>query len=123
MNQEPEATGEKPDKDARTWGMICHLMALSGYVIPFGNIIGPLIIWAIKKDEYAFVDDQGKEAMNFQLTLTIAFLACVPLVILLIGIPLMVALGIFALVMIVIAAIKANEGVRYRYPLSIKFFK
>ena len=89
MNQEIEAT--EPDKDARTWGMICHLMSLSGYLIPFGNIIGPLIIWAVKKDEYPFVDDQGKEAMNFQLTLTIVFLVCVPLVFLLIGIPLMVA--------------------------------
>lgn len=122
MNQELEAQ-DKPDKDARMWGMICHLMGLSGYVIPFGNIIGPLIIWAIKKDEYPFVDDQGKEAMNFQLTLTIVFLACFPLLFILIGVPLMLALGIYALVAIVIAAIKANDGIRYRYPYSIKFLK
>jgi uncharacterized Tic20 family protein len=123
MNQELETAGEKPDKDARTWAMICHLMGLSGYVIPFGNILGPLIIWAIKKDDHPFVDDQGREAMNFQLTLTIVFLACVPLVFILIGIPLMIALGIFALVVIIVAAIKANDGIPYRYPLSIKFFK
>ena len=122
MNQELEAQ-DKPDKDARMWGMICHLMGLSGYVIPFGNIIGPLIIWAIKKDEYPFVDDQGKEAMNFQLTLTIVFLACFPLLFILICVPLMLALGIYALVAIVIAAIKANDGIRYRYPYSIKFLK
>lgn len=117
-----ESTPEKPDKDARTWGMICHLMALCGYVIPFGHILGPLIIWAVKKDEYEFVNDQGREAINFQLTMTIAVIIAMILIIIVIGIPLLVVLAIFDLVMIVVAAIKANDGVRYRYPLTIRFF-
>ena len=119
--QQPVA--QTPDKDARNWAMITHLMALSGYVIPLGNVIGPLIIWAIKKDEYAFVDEQGKEAINFQLTMLIAFVISCILIFLLIGIPLLIALGIYDLVMIIIAAIKANDGVAYRYPFAIRFFK
>ena len=87
-----ETTPERPDKDARTWGMICHLMALCGYVIPFGHILGPLIIWAIKKDEHEFVNDQGREAINFQLTMTIAVIIAMILIIIVIGIPLLVVL-------------------------------
>jgi len=122
MNQEIETSGNI-DKDARTWAMICHLMALSGYVLPFGNILGPLIVWAIKKDEHPFVDDQGKEAINFQLTMTLAFIVACLLIFVLIGVPLLVALAIFDLVMIVVAAVKANDGNRYRYPATIRFFK
>ena len=67
MIQEVENSDNSPGKDARNWGMTCHLSALSGYFIPLGNLLGPLIIWAIKKDEFTFVDQQGKEAINFQL--------------------------------------------------------
>jgi len=55
-------------KDDRTWAMLCHLSGLAGYVVPFGNIFGPLIIWLIKRDQSWFVDDQGKEALNFQIS-------------------------------------------------------
>jgi uncharacterized Tic20 family protein len=122
MNQELETATQTPDKDARTWAMICHLMALCGYVIPFGNILGPLIVWAIKKDEHEFINDQGKEAINFQLTILIAFIIACLLIFVIIGIPLLVLIGVFDLVMIVVASIMANDGVRYRYPLTIRFF-
>ena len=118
----PETPPETPDKDARTMAMLCHLLALSTFIgIPFGNIIGPLIIWAIKKDEHPFVDDQGKESLNFQITMTIVAIVAFILVFLFIGIPLLIALAIFVLVMVIVAAIKANEGVAYRYPLTIRF--
>ena len=123
MNQEVENNDTGPDKDARNWAMICHLSALSGYFIPFGNILGPLIVWAIKKDEFAFVDVQGKEAINFQLSMTIALVVSIILCFVLIGIFLLVPLMIYALVMIVIAAIKTNDGVDYRYPHAIRFLK
>lgn len=124
MNQEIEVAEEKPDKDARTWGMVCHLVALAGCIIPpFGYILGPLVVWAIKKDDHPFINDQGKEAMNFQLTMTIAIVVCIPLMFLLIGIPLMFIIGIFDLVMIIIASVKANEGVYYRYPVAIRLIK
>ncbi|MEX2525104.1 MAG: DUF4870 domain-containing protein [Gammaproteobacteria bacterium] len=124
MNQEiEESTSETIDKDARTWAMITHLVALAGFVLPFGNILGPLVIWSIKKDEHAFVNEQGKEAINFQLTMTIAFIVAFILVFVVIGIPLLVVLCIFTLIMIVVAAVKTNDGTHFRYPVTIRFFK
>lgn len=124
MNQEiEESTSGAADKDARTWAMITHLMGLAGFVLPFGNILGPMVIWAIKKDEHAFVNEQGKEAINFQLTMTLAFIVAFILIFVVIGIPLLVVLCIFTLIMIVVAAVKANDGVHFRYPVTIRFFK
>src|SRR5262245_54589856 len=68
----PDSPGGQPSKDERTWAMASHLSTLAGYlVVPFGNIIAPLVIWLIKKDTMPFVDDQAKEALNFQITLSI----------------------------------------------------
>ena len=123
MNDEiTETTEGIPDKDARTWAMICHLIAFSGYVVPFGNLLGPLIVWAIKKDEHPFINDQGKEAINFQLTITIVIIVSLILTLLLIGFLLLAIVCVYSIVMIVIAAIKANEGETYRYPYTIRFF-
>jgi uncharacterized Tic20 family protein len=108
-------------KDERTWAMLCHLSTLAGFVIPFGNIAGPLVIWMIKKDEFPLVDDQGKEALNFQISMTIYVIASIILIFLLVGIPLLIGLGLFDLIVTVIAAINANDGVKYRYPLCIRF--
>ena len=91
--------------------------------MPFGNILGPLIVWLVKKDEYAFVDDQGKEALNFQISITIYSLVSGILILALIGIVLLIAVIIFSVVMTVIAAIKANGGEYYRYPLTIRLVK
>ena len=111
------------NKDENMWAMFCHLSALVGFVIPFGNIIAPLIIWTLKKDEYPHVNDQGKEAINFQLSITVYILISVVLVFVIIGIPLLIILGIFSLIMTVIAALNANDGNKYRYPFTIKFIK
>lgn len=110
-----------PNRDANMWAMFCHLSALIGFVIPFGNIIGPLVIWVLKKDEFQLVNENGKEALNFQISMTIYFIASAILIIVVIGIPLLIALGFFELIAIVIAAIKANEGLTFRYPLTIRF--
>ena len=109
--------------DERMWAMFAHLSALSGFIIPFGSILGPLIIWQIKKNEMPLVDDQGKEALNFQITMAIAFCVCLILVFVLIGIVLIWIVGLFDLIMTVIAAIKANNGERYRYPFTLRLIK
>lgn len=124
--ESPEAKGPAQwppplSQDERTWGMLCHLSALAGYIIPFGNIVGPLVVWLIKKDEMPFVEDQGKEALNFQISVTIYVIVSFVLIFVLIGIFLLIAVGIFSLVMLIIAAIKANQGEAYRYPLCIRF--
>lgn len=107
-----------PSSDERTWGLIAHLSALVGFVIPFGNVIGPLIVWQIKKNEMPFVDDQGKEALNFQITVTLAAIVCFILMFILIGVFLMFVVGLAALVLTIIGAIKANGGEQYRYPIN-----
>jgi len=107
-------------KDEKMWGMLCHLSALAGFVIPFGNIIGPLVVWMLKKDEFPHVDDQGKEALNFQISMTIYFIVGAILILVAIGIVILPILGIFWLIMIVIASIKANDGEKYRYPFTIR---
>lgn len=103
--------------------MFAHLSALAGHFIPFGNVIAPLIIWAVKKDEMPLVNDQGKEALNFQITLSLALLVSGLLCFVLIGFLVFPVVWIAGLVLIVIASIKANDGVRYRYPLTIRFIK
>lgn len=123
---EPQVVQKSPSADPkqeRTWAMLCHLGALAGFLIPFGNIIVPLIIWLVKKNESDLVDDQGKESLNFQITLAIGYLICVALFFVVIGIPLAMALGIYSLIMIIIASMKANEGQKYRYPFAIRLIK
>jgi len=106
--------------------MICHLAGLGGLipVVPvFGSIIGPLIVWQIKKDEFGFVNDQGKEAVNFQITILIYLIVSAFLSFVCIGFVLLPAVVVFDLVFLLIAAVKANDGERYRYPLTIRFIK
>lgn len=118
----PTTTDEVPS-DQRTFAMLCHIAALAGYVIPFGNIVGPLVMWLIKKAEMPFVDEQGKEALNFQITVSIALIVCIILMFVIIGIFLLPIVGIGSLVLMIIAAVKANGGEHYRYPLTIRFIK
>jgi uncharacterized protein len=122
MAEEVKAT-ETLSKDERMWGMLCHLTAFSGYLVPFGNVLGPLIVWMIKKDEMPFVDDQGRESLNFQLTMLIAVIVSAILVFVFIGFLLLGVLVIFQIIVIIMAAIKANDGVKYRYPYTIRFIK
>jgi uncharacterized Tic20 family protein len=113
----------KRQKDERTYGMLCHLLALAGFVVPFGNIIGPLIIWLMKKDEFPFVNDQGKQSLNFQISMMIYAIISAVLTLVIIGLFLLIAVGITNLVLVIIASMRANEGQAYRYPLAIQFIK
>lgn len=113
-----------PDKDARMWGAIAHLSGFAGLLIPYvGNFLGPLIVWMLKREEYPFVDDQGKEALNFQISVTIYLLVASLTLFVCIGIILLPLLAIAAIVLVIVAAMKANQGIAYRYPLTIRFLK
>jgi uncharacterized Tic20 family protein len=116
---EPPMAGG-PSAEERQWAMFAHLAALSGLIIPFGSIIGPLVIWLIKKDTMPFVNDQGKEALNFNITVAIAAIVCWLLMLVLIGFLLLPALVILWLVFVIIGTIKANEGSAYRYPFTLR---
>ncbi len=123
MNSMPPPPSGSPSAEARQWGMFAHLAALSGLIIPFGNFLGPLIVWQIKKAEFPFVDEQGKEALNFQITVFIALLVCFLLTFVLIGLLLFPVVGIGALVLTIMAGIKANNGENYRYPFTLRLVK
>ena len=118
----PAAEIVETNKDAQTWGMFCHLSALCGFVgIP--SFVGPLVVWLIKKDEIPFVDDQGKEALNFQITVLIAMIICIPLAFVIIGIFLAIAVTIVSLVLVIMGTIKSSKGERYRYPICLRLIK
>ena len=119
-----------PESQARMWNMICHLSALVGFVIPFGNILGPLIVWQIKKNEFPSVEIHGKAALNFQITVAIAALAGIAVAVVLsffcVGyllFPLVMLIGLAGLVFAIIAGIKANNGEDYKYPWSLELVK
>ncbi|MCA0758243.1 DUF4870 domain-containing protein [Paenibacillus sp. N4] len=110
-------------KEEKTYGMLCHLLSLSGLIVPFGSIIGPLVIWLIKKDQSHFVDMHGKESLNFQISVAIYSIVSALLMLVLIGFALAIAVFIFWIVYTIIASIRASEGKDYRYPLTIRFLK
>jgi len=107
----------------KQWALICHLSGLSGYLIPFGNVIIPIVIWSMKKEEMPMVDEHGKEVINFQLSMTIWIIISVILVFLLVGILLIVVLALLQVVLVIVGALKADSGQLYRYPLTIRFIK
>ena len=122
MNERPSMQIED-DKQARMWGMLCHLAALAGYLGPLLNILGPFFVWIIKKNEFSFVDEQGKESMNFQITMTLLALLALLLIVVKIGFLLIFAVGIVNLVFVIIASVKTSNGESYQYPFKIRFIK
>ncbi|MCF7816891.1 MAG: DUF4870 domain-containing protein [Kiritimatiellales bacterium] len=114
-----------PSKSDRQWAMGCHLIALCGIVVPVpaANLLGPLVLWLIKREDGAFIDDQGKESVNFQISLFIYAVVCIALAVIGIGFLLFLPLVLFGLVCVVVAAIKASEGTAFRYPACIRFIK
>ena len=118
-----------PSENERTFGMLAHLLGI------FTGFLGPLIIWLVKKDEMPFVNDQGKEALNFQITFILTMFGLIIAGIVLAFIPLLgmilvilivlceVALSIGWLVLLIMATIAANKGLRYRYPVCLRLIK
>jgi uncharacterized Tic20 family protein len=116
--------GGEISRDARMWAMFCHLAGLAWFLIPLiGNIVAPLIVWQIKKEDSMFMDEHGKEALNFQISMSLYALISIPLFLICIGPFLLIAVVIFDLIFLLIAAIKANNGDHFRYPLCIRFIK
>ncbi len=113
-----------------TWAMLCHLSGLIGYLANgFGSVVGPLVVWLVKKDEIPEVDRHGKEALNFNISVMIygfalgIFTAITFGVGIILVIPAAIALVVFHFVCVVMAAIKANNGEDYRYPFCLRLIK
>ncbi len=127
MNESKPAaapTSGAPTRDERTWGMIAHLSGFAVFLFPLGgNILAPLIIWLTRRDTSAHVEMEAREALNFNISVTLGWIVCGSLVFALIGIPLGAALFVYWLVMTIVAGVKASEGVGYRYPFSLRLVK
>ncbi len=112
------------EQDQRLWATLAHLSAFLGVAFPFvGNIVGPLILWVLKKNEMPLADRHGKAAVNFQISMTIYALVAFLLVFLVIGFILLPALLTFGVVMVIVNAIRANDGREASYPLAIQFLR
>lgn len=128
---ESPAAPDAPGPEERQWAMFAHLSALVGallssWFVGLGVFAGPLVIWLIKKDTMPFVADQAKEALNFNITIAIIAFALVLVTVFTLGIgiiltgPLFALLGLGWLAFTIIAAIRANEGKAYRYPVTLR---
>jgi len=115
-----ELESQPTSNDDKNWAVIAHLSAIAGLIIPFGNVVGPLVVMLTKGKESDLVGDQAREALNFQITATIAFLIAMVLMFVLIGFLLMPIIGIADLVLVIMAAVAASRGERYRYPLALR---
>jgi uncharacterized protein len=119
MNGSAELTNEE-----KNWGMACHLSVFCAFLgIPFGNIIAPLVIWLVKKDQSKFIDHNGKEVLNFQISILIYLAISLILTFVVIGIVLIIAVTIAAIVLTIIAAVQTSKGEWYRYPMTIRLIK
>ena len=125
-NTPNQAPGNPPNStsEEKQWGMACHLSALAGLFLPtIGHVLGPLVVWLLKKDSSPFVDAQGKESLNIQLSLSLYALLVAPSVLILIGFFLLGILAFLSLLFSIIGAIRASNGENYRYPMTIRFLK
>jgi uncharacterized protein len=120
-HEPPESELPVMTSDARNWAMLCHLSALGGLLVPgIAMFVGPLIIWLVKRNEHPFIDEHGKESLNFQISMLIYFVLLSPTICILIGFVLLPALLLSNVVFVVIASMKASNGEAYRYPLTIR---
>ena len=117
-----ELSPRQLEKKGREWGMFLHLSLFAGHVVPFGGIIAPIVIWQTKKDELPKLDRHGKNAVNWIISSFIYAIVSGLLCLVFIGIPLVLALIVMNIVFPIIAAMKANEGRVWKYPLAIPFF-
>ena len=107
----------------RNWAMLCHLSAFAGFFFPFGGIIGPFICWLSKKDESVWVYVNGRNSLNFQLSILLYIVLTIPLCFIIIGFPIIGMLVILKVICIIIASVKASKGESFKYPLVIPFIQ
>ena len=124
VTPEEEAKGEAlPTRDECNLAVLCQLLQSAGMICPFGNLLAPLILWLLKRKESAFLDEVGKEVVNFQISLIVYSFVCGLLLFVVIGFPLLAMLGIWALILIVLATKKASEGRVFRFPWIFRLIR
>ncbi len=125
MTPEEPTFGTVPDRERETrlWAMTLHLSLLAGFIVPLAGLVAPIVIWQLKKNDLPGIDVHGKIALNWIMSFVIYVVVSSILVFLLIGIPLLVVLGVLAVIFPLVGGIKANNGEAWRYPLSIRFLE
>lgn len=114
---------QESDASARNWAVGIHLSGLSGYVLPMGGLVVPLILWVVKRKDHPFIDQHGREAVNFRLSYLLYYCIAFILVFVLIGFFMILTLLVIELVLVVMAAVSASDGKEYRYPGIIRFIR
>jgi len=109
-----------PDSGERNWAVLCHLSSLLAMITLGAGIIAPTVLWLIKKDESEFINEQGKEALNFSITVLLAWIACIPFTFIIIGFAMMGIVLVTWFIFAIIAALTASRGENYRYPFSLR---
>lgn len=120
----PGTPAPMSESEERTWALYCHLASYAMYVVPavgIANVLGPVIVWHIKKHESPFVDDQGKESVNFQLSMTLYSILLAPFC--LFGLPFVFVTWLMSVIMPIVAGMAAQKGEYYRYPLTLRIVK
>ena len=111
------------DETVRTTAAVAHLSTFAGLVVPFGSVIGPLAVWLTRRDRDPFIDQAGREALNFGITIAIYGTVLLVAALMLVGIPFLI-IGVVAWVVLAsLAAIKASQGETYRYPLTLRLVR
>ncbi|MGB0264425.1 MAG: DUF4870 domain-containing protein [Opitutales bacterium] len=119
----PEAPNSAP-RPNYTIAVLCHLLGLTLFLgIPLVNIIAPLVLWLLTRNNDPFVDRCGKEAVNFQLSISLYLVLAGVLIFAFVGVILLPALMIFHIIVTLVAAFQASEGNAYRYPLTLRFLR
>jgi len=108
------------EEEENKWAMWAHIITFSNALVPLGNFIGPIVIWQLKKNESEFVTDQAKEALNFQISLIIYAVISFLCIFIFIGVFMIIGLVLFSLIIVIVAAVRANGGEYYRYPMCIR---
>ena len=120
----PPLTTPSTSSDVRTWCVLCHASALLGLFFHFlGHLLGPLIVWLVKRGDSPEIDAHGKESLNFQLSMLIYDAVAVILCFVLIGIPILILLWVLNTIFVIVASIQASDGKLYRYPFAIRLIK
>lgn len=125
MNAQPPPSpppNTTSSSEIRNWCVLCHAAALLGFFFHFlGHLLGPLLVWLIKRDVSSEIDANGKESLNFQISMLLYDIVAGILCLVLIGIPILIALWVLNTVLVIIASVKTSNGEFYRYPLTIRF--
>jgi uncharacterized protein len=107
----------------KQWAFFLHLSLLAGFVVPLAGLVVPIIIWQIKKDEFPEIDVHGKHVVNWLITVLVYGAGGFILSFVIIGIPILIALGVICVAFPIIGAVKANNGEVWKYPLTITFIR